>query len=221
MARMCDVKATLWSVTAFNSEIELLEAKEFPDYVKKVYGGREVCPETGTLHFQGMIKCLHQVRLSKLKKWLPTAHLEIARDGDALEKYVMKSETAVGPKRIVENDNSAHGFAFAIAKEIVNEVTWKWDEELCEAVESEDWRHWTEKEWIPWFDKARFYMLKRAPASFFKFQNLPFRKLWCETAVVWIEAVLESRENLVVPTPERSEGENNVSDSQSVSQTPG
>lgn len=97
-------KATWWSVTAFNQEIDLLEKGEFPSYVKAVYGGREECPDTKRLHFQGAVQLRSQQRLSTLKKWLPTAHFEVARNKDAIKKYAMKEETAVGPKTEKIND---------------------------------------------------------------------------------------------------------------------
>ena len=92
-------KSTWWSVTAYNSEIELLETTEsYPAFVLKVYGGRETCPETGRLHFQGALHCRSQQRMSAIKKWLPTAHLEQARSDEAIKKYAMKLETAAGDK---------------------------------------------------------------------------------------------------------------------------
>lgn len=98
------LKATWWSVTAFKDEIEILEnPKSFPNYVVKVYGGREECPKTKTVHFQGAVQCRLQQRMSALKKWLPTAHLEPARDKEALAKYAMKEDTAVGDKIIQSN----------------------------------------------------------------------------------------------------------------------
>lgn len=101
---MNQLKATWWSVTAFNDEIDLMEnPKSFPGFVQKVYGGREQCPKTGTIHFQGALQCKSQQRMSAIKKWLPTAHLEPARDKEALAKYALKEETAIGSKTITTN----------------------------------------------------------------------------------------------------------------------
>lgn len=97
-------KSTWWSVTAFNDEIDLLEGNEYPSFVLKVYGGRECCPETKRIHFQGAVQCRSQQRFSAMKKWLPKAHWEVAKNKDALQKYVMKAETAVGDK--VERSNN-------------------------------------------------------------------------------------------------------------------
>lgn len=97
-------KATHWLVTGFSGEIVMLETPEqWPPFVKKVYGGREICPTSGREHFQGHIQCNAQQRFSALKKWLPTAHLEVARDAQASMKYAMKEETSSGEKRVVDN----------------------------------------------------------------------------------------------------------------------
>lgn len=92
-----------WSVTAYNGEIELLEKGKLPDWVKTVYGGKEECPDTKRIHFQGAIQCHSQQVLGRFKEWLPTAHMEIARKVQALKNYAMKSETAVGEKLIRHN----------------------------------------------------------------------------------------------------------------------
>lgn len=97
-------RSSAWSVTAYNSEIEQLEDDTtFPSFVKAVHGGRETCPKTGKLHFQGAVILHSQQRLSALKKWLPTAHWEPARQRDALIKYAMKEDTAAGDKTVREN----------------------------------------------------------------------------------------------------------------------
>lgn len=88
-----------WSITAFNEEIEICEGP-LPSYIKRILGGREICPKTGKLHFQGAAQCQPNkpLRLSQMKSWLPTAHFQPAREVEALKKYVMKAETAAGEK---------------------------------------------------------------------------------------------------------------------------
>lgn len=95
-------KSTWWSVTAYNKEIESCEGT-LPEFVREIHGGREICPSTGRLHFQGAIRCYEQIRLAKFKSWLPTAHIQPCRSTEALKKYVMKKETAVGEKTIRTN----------------------------------------------------------------------------------------------------------------------
>lgn len=99
-------KATWWSVVAYNDEIAMLESPEqYPSWVKEVHGGRETCPTIGKLHFQGALRCHQQQRFSTIKKWLPTANLSAARSKEALQKYVMKSETAAGEKVVRTGTN--------------------------------------------------------------------------------------------------------------------
>lgn len=118
-------KATWWSVTAYNDEISLLESGELPSYVKKVYGGREECPETKRIHFQGAIQLKSQQRLGTLKKWLPTAHFEVAHNKDALKKYAMKSDTAVGEKSERQND-----IEHITVEKILEKLADVWDNEF-------------------------------------------------------------------------------------------
>jgi len=96
------VKSVWWSVTAFGDEIGLCEGT-LPAFVRAIYGGREIAPTTGTLHFQGAIQLYEQQRMGRLKSWLKHAHLEPARAVDALKQYVMKAETAAGEKVIRTN----------------------------------------------------------------------------------------------------------------------
>lgn len=97
--RQTDNRSTWWSVTAYDDEIQQCEDKDkYPIFVKRLLGGRETCPTTGKLHFQGALQCSHVVRLAQLKKWLACAHFEPARNIDALKLYAMKQETAVDTK---------------------------------------------------------------------------------------------------------------------------
>lgn len=97
-------KSTWWSVTAYNDEIKIMETPPYPAFVRKVLGGREICPKTGREHFQGAVQMWQQVRRSQIKnEWLPTAHLEPAKQVEALQKYAMKELTASGEKKVVEN----------------------------------------------------------------------------------------------------------------------
>lgn len=92
-------KSTWWSITAYNDNIDRLENKDgVPAIIKCIYGGREKCPTTGRLHFQGAIQCTSQCRASVILDWLPGAHIEKAQSSIALRKYAMKEETAVGEK---------------------------------------------------------------------------------------------------------------------------
>jgi len=60
--------------------------------------------EEGTLHFQGYLKT-NQVRFSAVKKIFPRAHIEAARNVQALQNYVHKTETRVSE---VATQHSTH-----------------------------------------------------------------------------------------------------------------
>lgn len=108
---MADLKATNWSITAFNEEMNMLESirkgedkYKLPYWVRELAGGLEKCKKTGTMHFQGHIFCRGQQRQATLKKWLPTTHLEVDRNKFAAKQYTLKSDTAQGEKTVVENE---------------------------------------------------------------------------------------------------------------------
>lgn len=106
--RQTDSKArgTVWSLTLFDpGEYNILQTKDaWPGWLRQAVGQEEVAPTTGKHHWQCMIQT-EQVRASSIKKLLPTAHIEIARNKNALKNYVVKSETAVdGTKFDITND---------------------------------------------------------------------------------------------------------------------
>lgn len=100
-------KCKHFAVTVFApEEIALLDASAssmYPEYVETVFGGMEQCPTSGRMHFQGHIACKRRIRFDTLKKWLPTAHLEAARNVHASINYAMKDDTAVDEKVQVDN----------------------------------------------------------------------------------------------------------------------
>lgn len=98
--------ATWWSITAYNEEMDLCENTEnWPPWVVKIQGGREQCPTTGRIHYQGAMQLVSAMRRTKIKTWLKTAHLEQSRKTIALKQYAMKDETAIGEKLINVNPN--------------------------------------------------------------------------------------------------------------------
>ena len=133
-------KSTWWSITVYGDEIARVEdPTQFPEWVAKMYGGREECPTTKRLHFQGALQCHGQQRFGKIKGWLPTAHIERAVAVEALKKYVMKSQTAIGEKTIVQTPKkflNAQGICMLIASKVIDRQAdrqnqfWKAVEEL-------------------------------------------------------------------------------------------
>lgn len=85
-------RATCWSIT-INNPIEADYKVELPAGWK-LEGQLERGEVEGTLHYQGMLST-PQVRFSAVKKIFLKAHIEVARNRKALEKYVNKVETRV------------------------------------------------------------------------------------------------------------------------------
>lgn len=96
-----------WTCTMYGDEctatLRMLETGVFPDFVKAIYGGPEICPRTGRLHAQVHVECKRQVRMSQLKKIWPTAHLEPTKNPQASIKYALKEETSAGQKLTTQN----------------------------------------------------------------------------------------------------------------------
>lgn len=89
-------KASWWSITINNpteADYDALEQENWPSFVKRVKYQTEQGAE-GTIHVQGAVNTT-QVRFSAVKKWLPRAHIEAAKDKAALLKYVEKKDTQV------------------------------------------------------------------------------------------------------------------------------
>ena len=88
-------RATCWSITINNPThaddecIGLAKQKGW-----RVEGQKEK-GENGTVHYQLMVKT-PQTRFAAMKKAFPRAHIEIARNGTALAKYVKKEDTREG-----------------------------------------------------------------------------------------------------------------------------
>lgn len=92
-------RASCWSITINNPTEEDLR----PDLPArwKLEGQLEKGAE-GTEHFQGMLTT-PQVRFAAVKKVLPRAHIEVARNRAALAKYVKKEETRNGEYTVVNS----------------------------------------------------------------------------------------------------------------------
>nr|QKV51309.1 putative replication associated protein [Crucivirus sp.] len=88
-------RGTAWSLTINNptddDEENMNQARQKG---WKVEGQKEI-GANGTEHYQLILKT-PQTRGSAVKKTFPRAHIELARDAIALEKYVKKEETRIG-----------------------------------------------------------------------------------------------------------------------------
>lgn len=85
-------RATCWSITWNNPQEDEIQRIELPAGWR--LQGQLERGEQGTEHYQGML-ITPQVRFSAVKKVLPKAHIEVARNRKALEKYVNKEDTRV------------------------------------------------------------------------------------------------------------------------------
>lgn len=166
-------KSIWWSVTAFGDEIALLEGK-LPEFVREVRGGREICPDTGRLHYQGAIQLYDQSRMGKIKSWLKKAHLEPARAVEALKAYAMKEETAAGEKTVRTNP-AIHLTA----------------DQMCLRLASVDPTIALDRQ----TDADDYYrrvrrILEDNPELAGQLMNPSLRNFWIHTASVWIERAI-------------------------------
>lgn len=175
-------RSNAWIATAYNDEIALLEdASLYPAIVKEVHGGREMCPSTGKLHFQGAIILHSQQRISALKKWLPTAHLEPAKSREAIKRYCMKQDTAAGAKVVRENKlpyfrmdqwlTMAGNTIRALRLENINKYI-----DLCIDDDKRDNEYWY----------AVNEIIKEYPSAIASFTDARFKLAWRHTAEFWI-----------------------------------
>jgi len=178
-------RSTWWIITAFDKNIEIVENNEsYPNAVKAVYGGREQCPKSGRIHYQGAVECHGQQRASFFRTWLPGVHFEVAKNKDAVKKYCLKEDTAVGIKGVISNPESYLSMSMGLmllASVSLEEDTDPTDEEYWELVNLVIW------------DKPKFISIYSSPA---------FRTTWMKTRRTWRALVLQARNNEEVLTDE-------------------
>lgn len=86
-------RATCWSITINNPvPADIPTSDALP--AKWVLQGQLEEGKEGTTHYQGMLTT-PQTRFSQVKKIFPRAHIEVAKNRSALEKYVHKSDTRI------------------------------------------------------------------------------------------------------------------------------
>jgi len=89
-------RASMWGITLNNptpAELEKMRYPNLPNFVISIKHQQEI-GESGTLHVQCALKTTSR-DFTTIKKYLPRAFIEIARNQDALNNYVQKIETAV------------------------------------------------------------------------------------------------------------------------------
>lgn len=181
---MDSIRSSWWSITINNptkEDKERLEKSNFPSFVKYWKAQEEVGKE-GTPHIQGALHTA-QTRLSAVKGWLPRAHIEVAKDKEALLKYVEKAETAVaGTQVVIKADYLAMDDALlAIAQNRPDsDIFYKSD-----LVKSRK-EHAFEK-WEFWHSVNK--ILKEKPKTVGLFTNPQLERAWINTRSVWIDVL--------------------------------
>lgn len=94
-------RGTCWSITINNPTATDLNVV-FPNNKWVMTGQMEKGAE-GTEHYQGML-VTPQVRFSQVKKLLPRAHIELAKNRTALQKYVTKDETRIAEVAVITSN---------------------------------------------------------------------------------------------------------------------
>lgn len=198
-------RASWWSITINNpteSDRSLLEKANLPSWVKAVHYQDEVGDE-GTLHIQGAVNTA-QVRFSAMKGWLPRAHIEIARNKEALLKYVQKAETAVtGTQVVLQADYLSMDAALkAIA---VHEMHYgEWVLNASAAKRAKDGAFEKEEFW-----SAVRKILLENPKAVGLFTNPQLERAWINTRSVWIALVKKDRQTDSQSAVENSPDESN------------
>lgn len=166
-----------------------MRLKEYPSFVKKVMYQDEVGAE-GTLHIQGAVQTA-QTRFSAIKKWLPRAHIEVARNPQALLNYVAKEDTAVPHTQVcVQADYLSMDTAL---KEIAKYKL--------------DWREWIQSKSDTYlakmkehaFEKQEYWqavnlILAERPKAVGLFTNPQLERAWINTRLVWINLLEKDRQ---------------------------
>jgi len=96
-----DDRATCWSIT-INNPTESDLKPSFPNN-KWVMNGQMEKGKDGTEHYQGMLTT-PQVRFAQVKKAMPRAHIEVAKNRQALAKYVGKEDTRLSAVETISNN---------------------------------------------------------------------------------------------------------------------
>lgn len=181
-------RAALWSITINNPTQEDRDAlKAYPSFVKKVMYQDEI-GEEGTLHIQGAVQTA-QVRFAAIKKWLPRAHIEVARNKQALLNYVQKEDTAVPNTQVVVQADylSMDAALMEIAKH--QKDYGEWLQTTSASRRAKDGA----------FEKEEFWSAVRAilmekPKAVGLFTNPQLERAWVNTRPVWVALLEKDRQ---------------------------
>lgn len=119
-------RATTWSITINNPTKEdeegIIRLRRMPWFIE--FKSQLEQGEEGTPHIQGMLRTSQQ-RFAAIKKALPRAHIEVARNAKALATYVAKDDTRLEKREEVSRDiptlfEYQDRVAFEMTEEMVN-----------------------------------------------------------------------------------------------------
>lgn len=199
-------RSTAWSLTIYDpGEVALVTNKDsWPHWLRKVKLQEEVCPTTGKHHWQTAM-LTQQVRFSAVKKWLPTSHIEVARNKQALLNYVEKDDTAVaGTRQELESEKqylALHQQLQRLAAMVIENLE-EYQAARLALIE--------EKDKSP--DKSMYWwvvrlMLSGEPELAAVLANPALEKMWIHTSAVWIEAAQAASEALsITASPKKTAG---------------
>jgi hypothetical protein len=202
-------KSIWWSVTAYEPEIALCEGT-LPEFAKAIHGGRETCPTTGRLHFQGALQCYKQERMAKIKSWLKRAHLQPARSAEALKKYVMKEETAAGVKGVRENPlphYSAHEICLLLAQTDIQTSKGFWPRaqillrktpEMAGQLMNPSLRGFFEKTQVVWMERAAIVLQQPTGTIEHVVERCDCGRDECETCYEQEQAAISAHDDKVL-----------------------
>lgn len=98
-------RGSCWSITINNptqsDEEDIDKLRRMPWFV--AFTSQNEVGQEGTPHIQGMLRTSQQ-RFAAIKKALPRAHIEIAKNAVALERYVKKEDSRVSQREEVSRD---------------------------------------------------------------------------------------------------------------------
>jgi len=144
-------RGSKWSVTINNpierDEKNVAKARQ----ARWTVEGQKEVGEEGTIHYQLYVDTKQQVRFSAVKKAFPRAHIEVAKNPQALRAYVHKEETRVEPLKDDEGNYPSlqklwdmfydylfvkyEGISFELHK--ITPATWlsRFDNFICKMIE--------------------------------------------------------------------------------------
>lgn len=174
------IRTTKWSMTINNpTDDDFERIRNPPTFIKWTKFQQEI-GEEGTPHLQCAVLTA-QVRFSQMKKWQPRAHIEVAKNWQALLSYVEKKETAVaGTQEKVEGGYIAMDQALIlVARYGCNMLEWLMESDRTE----QEVTQWKKQEY--W--AAVNGILMDRPTLVGLYTQPQMERAWINTRSVWMK----------------------------------